>query len=822
MIDQEQIINALRSWFSPGDVFEVRVLDASTADYRREHVESGYFDYDHIHVAADAIGQLRSYRGAYVTVNPVNPDLLARAVNRIRATGKAPTTSDTDVLRRNWLLIDCDAQRPSGISSNDEEHEAALAKAREIRDDLSTIGWAEPIMTDSGNGAQLMYRIDLPVDDDGLVQKCIKGMATASDDKVKVDLTVYNPARIWRIPGTMNCKGDSIPARPHRMAKIISKPEKLEVITQEQLESVAQFSEKEIMAGEIAESHSTPDGFNLDSWIQQYCPELDAPRVWKDGRKWIFPTCPFNLEHTDKSAVLIQQPSGAIAFKCHHNGCTGNDWHKLRSLLEPGCYDQLREGLEIDLSGILNQSSANSLIAAASPVELPEPEIIRPWREITSDDIAEQVLEGTLLGELTEIYSSVTRPPLPLEAALIKALVTLGCCTSGQASAEELQRRHGGNLGAFSLTGADRAKLIINTSGGQVCNIYGMIAANSATGKDIGNLIGRFTRMNNPDISCADGDLVMANWDLGTAGSAEGLAQALIYKPNGLVSISELSNWLDEHHWQNKATLFLTEAFGQGYYSQQFSNKGKGGGSRMCDYCAPNIIANIQPKVFERIVNFQEIDNGFLGRFLFARMPNDFYGSPRNFDSIKIMEQIRLIVDVFLRKRGKVELEEGYSDELQKVFLGNVEPKLNASWRRLINQYYPRFMVFLSVTNSIKTQGECIIITEEARQRAKILTLWFFANAEKMLINIVDNVGNSREVEQRMKRIFEIVRDSERGQGVLTSEISRKASGTGTNSKQRQEILQELRERQWIKLDGIHYSVDRPPPGMAEVRKKKR
>ena len=79
MTDANEIIHALRLWFQAGDVFEVRVLDAVSADYRREHIESGYFDYEHISAVPEALKRLLSFRGVYVTVNPVNPDLLARA-----------------------------------------------------------------------------------------------------------------------------------------------------------------------------------------------------------------------------------------------------------------------------------------------------------------------------------------------------------------------------------------------------------------------------------------------------------------------------------------------------------------------------------------------------------------------------------------------------------------------------------------------------------------------------------------------------------------------------------------------------------------------
>lgn len=355
MTDANEITHALRLWFQAGDVFEVRVLDAVSADYRREHIESGYFDYEHISAVPEALKRLLSFRGVYVTVNPVNPDLLARAVNRLRPAGRNPTTADTDIVRRRWLLIDCDPRRASGVSSSNAEHESALAKAREIRDGLSSLGWPDPIMTDSGNGAQLMYRIDLPADDGELVRRVIGEIAKASSEQVAIDTSVHNPARIWRLPGTMNCKGDSIPERPHRMARILDEPQDIVSVSREQMQDIVSYQSEDTQTdGPDDEWKHTMPAFDLDSWIAQYCPELGSPQPWKGGRKWIFPVCPFNEAHTNKSAVLIQEPSGAVAFKCHHNGCSGNDWRALRELREPGCYDRREEAnSDVDLSGIL-------------------------------------------------------------------------------------------------------------------------------------------------------------------------------------------------------------------------------------------------------------------------------------------------------------------------------------------------------------------------------------------------------------------------------------------------------------------------------------
>ena len=160
------MMDVLKRIFAPGDVFEIRALEATRPGFRRPHVESGYFDYEHIDDIGKAVADISFAKGIYFTPNPVQPSLLARAANRIRPTGTEPTTKDEEILIRRWLLVDCDPVRPAGISSTDAEHELALSRAREIRDGLSSMGWPQPVFCDSGNGAQLMYRIDLPRDED--------------------------------------------------------------------------------------------------------------------------------------------------------------------------------------------------------------------------------------------------------------------------------------------------------------------------------------------------------------------------------------------------------------------------------------------------------------------------------------------------------------------------------------------------------------------------------------------------------------------------------------------------------------------------------
>ena len=373
-VNAEEVVNALKTFFQPNDVFEIRVLDAITKAYKRPHIESGYFDFEHVESVPNELSHIQYAKGIYVTVNPLKNDLLARAVNRVRAAGKEPTSSDSDVIARRWLLIDCDAKRVSGVSSTDEEHNYALQKAQEIKVGFNSIGWPNPIEIDSGNGSQLMYRVDLPVNDDNLIHNILKNIAVVSDDHVDVDITVHNPARIWRLPGTWNCKGDHTETRPFRMSRIINKPIELNVVSLEQLQEAAKQQETTVIrpttqfSGVSYQHEST---FNIDEWISKHVPYLDDPIVWNCGRKWIFRTCPFNEAHTDKSAVLIEHPNGAISFTCHHNSCQGNDWKKLRELFEPGCYDKKAEDYpEVDLTAFL-ESFNKKKQAKENPFENP-------------------------------------------------------------------------------------------------------------------------------------------------------------------------------------------------------------------------------------------------------------------------------------------------------------------------------------------------------------------------------------------------------------------------------------------------------------------
>jgi hypothetical protein len=215
-----RILAAMCHLMTPGEVYELRILhDESTF--------SGYYK-DAQAFARDA-ARWDGKAGIYWTINPVDPNLLARAENKLR--GRTPTgeaTADKDIVYRRFLPLDLDPVRDVSPATH-EEHCSALALQGRIADSdfMSRLGFPQPIEMDSGNGAYLLYPIDLPNNDAtrSTIKRCLEALAGRFNSAgARVDTSVYNASRIMRVPGTLNCKGSATPERPYRRTRLIIVP----------------------------------------------------------------------------------------------------------------------------------------------------------------------------------------------------------------------------------------------------------------------------------------------------------------------------------------------------------------------------------------------------------------------------------------------------------------------------------------------------------------------------------------------------------------------------------------------------------------------
>ncbi len=328
------ITSALELLAGPGQVVEIRVLGQNA-------VHSGYFtDYPALSRACEALDGDPLVHGCYVTLNTVNPSLLSRRANRIqmRLSRTDATTGDAEITNRRWFPVDIDPVRPSGVSSTDAEHAAAFVMADAVATWLSQRGFPEPVRADSGNGAHLLYRIDLPNNAASLalVKRGLSVLdACFSDQSVTVDAANSNAGRIWKLYGTVARKGDNTPERPHRRSRILSVPERLEMVSAGCLEKLCTALPYE--HNSPSESPVEIKGYKnivkLPDWLFEHNIFVKSEKPYQNGRIYLLESCPFSSAHKD-GAYAIQFANGAIHAGCHHATCGGGKqrWKELREL----------------------------------------------------------------------------------------------------------------------------------------------------------------------------------------------------------------------------------------------------------------------------------------------------------------------------------------------------------------------------------------------------------------------------------------------------------------------------------------------------------
>ena len=339
--DEETIRQAINTLKPNNELFEVRIIRKNGG---RKQIISGYFtDADTLIQQFDTIDP----RGAniYITINKVNKNCYDREQHDcFRQTDD--NTHDHEIDSYEWLFIDLDPKRVTGVSSSDEELEQARILADKVFNYMAALGFSEPVRAMSGNGHHLLYKIDLPNTQDvkNLIERCLLTLSSIFDNEnVKIDVVNHNQSRICKLYGTMAQKGSNTKNRPHRMSSITFVPKKIEVNSIELLR---------ILANELPEApkrekkQSSSSEFNLENWMDEH--GLKPLRKDSGNDCIIYPlaNCPFDSSHTNGDSKIFQYSDGDIAFKCHHNSCRGKKWQDVREMLEPGAYEDDRSDID--------------------------------------------------------------------------------------------------------------------------------------------------------------------------------------------------------------------------------------------------------------------------------------------------------------------------------------------------------------------------------------------------------------------------------------------------------------------------------------------
>ncbi len=319
-----------RLWL-PGEVRELRIPRHN----RYRQTASGYFDAPE--KLALASKKWNGRANLYVTLNPVASALLGRANNRVNDHAEH-TTSDQHVLRRTWFFLDIDADRPSGISSTDEELSKARAVAEAVAAYLKSQSWPDPIVAMSGNGCYVLYRIDLPNTEDStaLVKSVLDALAALfNTSEAHIDVSVANASRLVGLIGTKKVKGDETPDRPHRVSTLVSVPEVIEVVSREQLQAIVPEADTPATANGYAEANARGSGISLAETLESHGIEFREQPPDANGVSWYHVRqCPFHDDGRPFECGVGQKlPDGHFAGHCFHPEGQGKSWRDWKAAL---------------------------------------------------------------------------------------------------------------------------------------------------------------------------------------------------------------------------------------------------------------------------------------------------------------------------------------------------------------------------------------------------------------------------------------------------------------------------------------------------------
>lgn len=283
----------------------------------------------------------------YFVLNKIDNACYGRQQSEKLVKSPKITTNDNDIVRRSFVFVDFDPVRKSGTNASNEEFELAHKKAQDVFRFLRGKGFSEPIISKSGNGFHLTFKVDLPNDEKTTetIKQFYEYLASIfSDDKVDIDTKVFNLARLCKLYGTMAKKGANLEDRPWRMSEIIYVPKEINITGIDKFEAIAALLPPKETPKPVQRNTRIGyvEQFDLESWLNSHGVEY---RKKQDGvsTKYEIKTCPWHETHSSNnpfSSALFQDSGGKITYTCAHSHCKDKQWKDFRLFYEPNAYDR--------------------------------------------------------------------------------------------------------------------------------------------------------------------------------------------------------------------------------------------------------------------------------------------------------------------------------------------------------------------------------------------------------------------------------------------------------------------------------------------------
>jgi hypothetical protein len=334
MFDEREVYRFWDVFKNNNQLTEIRLIanDGKTA--------SGYFTNPQTMI--DAVRPYVNDYSVYFTINTINPDCYGRPQRDKILPRVKNTTTDGEIIGRDFVLLDLDSKRASGVNATEEQLTCAKKKANEVYKFLKDNGFYEPIVICSGSGVHLYLRCALaPTEENNkLVKRFTQTMSMLfSDENVDIDEKVFNLGRIARVCGYYNRKGsNSDTERPQRICHFVKVPDEIKVNEKEYFEKIASLYPEDVRP--TRENNYSTERFDLDSFIQKHNIKVTKIESVAGGKKYVLEHCLFNESHRGKDAVIFQRDTGEIAYHCFHNSCSHYTWRDVRLMYEPDAYSK--------------------------------------------------------------------------------------------------------------------------------------------------------------------------------------------------------------------------------------------------------------------------------------------------------------------------------------------------------------------------------------------------------------------------------------------------------------------------------------------------
>lgn len=301
---------------------------------------SGYFSDPQTMI--EAVTPYANDYSVYFTINSLLPDCSGKAQRDKIILRARNTTTDSEIATREFVLIDLDSKRVTGVNATDEQLGWAKKKANDVYKFLKDNGFYEPIVICSGSGVHLYLKCALLNNEENtkLVKRFLQALSMLfSDEHVDVDTSVHNASRIARCCGYYNRKGNNIDKeRPQRLCEFVKTPQEIKVNEKDYFQKIANLYPEDVRP--TRENNYSTEKFDLDAFIEKHGIKITKIENVSGGKKYILDHCPWNESHRGKDAVLFQRDSGEVAFHCFHASCADHDWKAFRTFYDPEAYSR--------------------------------------------------------------------------------------------------------------------------------------------------------------------------------------------------------------------------------------------------------------------------------------------------------------------------------------------------------------------------------------------------------------------------------------------------------------------------------------------------